>query len=936
MKSLLQSFLIFYLLILTDGINAQDTIFVQNEDLKSNDYTWTKDMIYVLDGIVNLESGGSLTIEPGTQIFATETADNRATSLVIEAGARLVASGTKEEPIVFTSNSLIDVPIQIQRGLWGGLEIYGLPGFDSGVLKYVQILHAGTPGNSTEASLLLNQVDSSTIIDFIEILASGSDGIKFYGGTANVNHASVTFVDDDHFEWDGGWSGFGLNWLAYPVSGTSQSNANLGSHAIEGKNSVGSEFYPKIYNASIIGGHCDISSVDEEHAAILFTKNSGGILANSVIVNLPSKAIEVENIVGNTDSFSRLNDGTLQLLNNIWYIGGSDDLLSTTSTGLIKGTEDDTLLFQHLRRTNLFAGPGIISNNIFNDCYDLDPRLKKSEEYTNFVKATYPNSKFFTDSTRLGIGAFSEDGLWVSHWSHSNSIINFGEDALKKFVYGDLEIRDGDTLTLSCREMMFFHDSVELHSNPTDCDPHGGGVTSLVRRGNARRRSTLRSQEEDFAWIEEWYLEDNFTFNCTPHDINFYIMVTDNEAPIIHPIPGTEGGIDVLLEDCDEAWLKNVTTDTIFEQYGYSVRYNFQAVDFSGNESSLEVILPFSDFFASLYVDLDGDGYGDEERGILWIAGDVDGFVSNGDDCNDADPLAFPGSTFYNSGSSVDVSCSGGPNYDLCSQSLDLQLSTNTSELFKTNVNLDGSSPSLDGPSYQCQFNRFYRDVWLKTYTTDIQTYQLRSSSLYGGLLLVEFYQGSCIDLEFLTCLELNAIDGQSFVNLPAKTEIFVRITSLSNYSYLSSNLSILAFDSEKLDQDNDGYSSLVDCNDQDSTIHPGAEEVFGNEIDENCDGVIDQVTSLSEVTSVGRFEVYPNPTRSTVNVSINLKRGSVLHLELHDILGNRIESIFSGHLPEGTHHLSVDGESLVPGAYLITLNTSEVRTTRRLLVLSN
>ena len=62
--------------------------------------TWTKNNVYKLSGQVYVMPGATLTIEPGTVIASIAGG-----SLAVTRDARIVADGTKDEPIIFTSEA---------------------------------------------------------------------------------------------------------------------------------------------------------------------------------------------------------------------------------------------------------------------------------------------------------------------------------------------------------------------------------------------------------------------------------------------------------------------------------------------------------------------------------------------------------------------------------------------------------------------------------------------------------------------------------------------------------------------------------------------------------------------------------------------------------------------------------------------------------------
>jgi len=119
-----------------DVVVGEDEVIVDG-NIKA-DETWTSDKTWVLAGRIAVEDGATLTIEPGTLIKGQAGTGPNATALLIAQGAKLMAEGTADAPIIFTSVADEITPEQIAtgdfkspnldlttNGYWGGLLVMG-------------------------------------------------------------------------------------------------------------------------------------------------------------------------------------------------------------------------------------------------------------------------------------------------------------------------------------------------------------------------------------------------------------------------------------------------------------------------------------------------------------------------------------------------------------------------------------------------------------------------------------------------------------------------------------------------------------------------------------------------------------------------------------------------------------------------------------------
>ena len=345
----------------TDTDTTGKIITITDDGSGTGTTTWTAENTYVLDGFVFVNSGQTLTIEPGTVVKGKAGEGANASALIVAQGGKIEAVGTADSPIIFTFESdPLDGTVPVStRGQWGGIivlgyatlnsspsttQIEGIPtnetrgiyggsndNDNSGTIKYISIRHGGTDigaGNEING-LTLGGVGSGTTIDYVEVIANKDDGIEFFGGTARVKHAVVAFCGDDSYDYDEGFRGFGQYWLTIQADDEGDRG---GEHDGGTSPEDGTPYAtPTIVNATYIG-----RGITAGKRALTFRDNAGGTYMNSIFFNW-GKGIDVENLDGGEDSYARFSAGDLKLEGNVfWEVGVSGS--SATGGDLFKIT----------------------------------------------------------------------------------------------------------------------------------------------------------------------------------------------------------------------------------------------------------------------------------------------------------------------------------------------------------------------------------------------------------------------------------------------------------------------------------------------------------------------------------------------------------------------------------------------------------------------
>lgn len=440
------------------GTGDQNFVFKGTRTLKKGTYH--------LKGWVYIADGATLTIEPGTIIKGDKKTQ---AALIVERGGKLIAQGTKEAPIVFTSG---EAKGQRKPGDWGGLilcgkapnnqdktkgmQIEGGPrsvhGGDnsadnSGVLSYVRVEFAGYPFQKDKEinGITFGSVGSGTQIDHLQVSYSNDDSYEWFGGTVNCKYLVAYKGWDDDFDTDNGFCGkvqYGLVVRDPRIADLSQSNGFESDNCGDGS-AVEPYTTATFSNITFVGpmGRDNFVNTNEYINGGSYNPNNGASLGkfqsamqirrssrlscfNSVAIGFPIGLI-IDGEKGNTVQSANENKLKLQ---NIWFAG-----MGVTGSDANKIYED--VLYDAVEKKVIDANKTSFSTSFF--LAQTGNAVKTTAELnfkdgrnigTNYMPnagspvltaASFADGLLSNGFDKVSyIGAFGTDDNWLDSWTN--------------------------------------------------------------------------------------------------------------------------------------------------------------------------------------------------------------------------------------------------------------------------------------------------------------------------------------------------------------------------------------------------------------------------------------------------------------------------------------------------------------------------------------
>jgi hypothetical protein len=389
--------------------------------------SWTNNFYYVLRGAVFVRDGATLNIQAGTRVIGESGSVG---TLIVLRGGRLNAIGTREAPIVFTS----DQPVGSRaRGDWGGIIINGRapvnieggegvgeadtgvyggdnPNDNSGSLRYVRVEFAGvefSPDNELNG-IAFQGVGRGGSYEFIQVHMNRDDGLEWFGGTADIKYAVVTNAADDSFDWTFGWSGR-AQFIALHQRGDDADNG-IEADNNEFANNLLPRSNPQIYNITMCGDP-DLNEGGEGPRAANLRRGTAFTIRNFLVTGFKGTGFQISD----ANTSAQVDNGTSQMGAGVaWNIvnpvtGASAPMHSSVTTYINSGRFPDV---------RLNVDPGLSTTQCANHA---NPNFQPSSAATiaggQMTPIQPPNDGFFEAVTFIGAVPPPPADNWMNGWT---------------------------------------------------------------------------------------------------------------------------------------------------------------------------------------------------------------------------------------------------------------------------------------------------------------------------------------------------------------------------------------------------------------------------------------------------------------------------------------------------------------------------------------
>lgn len=418
----------------------------------------------------------------------------------------------------------------------------------------------------------------------------------------------------------------------------------------------------------------------------------------------------------------------------------------------------------------------------------------------------------------------------------------------------------------------------------------------------------------DLSQYNQFSISGNECYNLNLAKIAFNHRVSSTGGTPVIYLRSSLDNYAANIDTIASAWNGNVMLDDTISlpvEFAnvHAVTFRFYVTSMATNTSTFRMdnVSLWGNSFSvapqTYYADVDQDGFGDLANDTL-VCTMPTGFVTNSQDCNDADAAINPNTVWY-------MDMDGDLLGDLMTTFTGC---TPPTGYVLTSGDCDDTNASVTTPT------TYYSDVDQDGFGDDATA--------------ADF----CVTPPSMVANGGDCNDNNNTI-YPGAQELCDGFDNNCN----GTNDEGLVFNTYYLDSDNDQYGAglglvscqaiplpgyvLVngDCDDANANIYPGATEILANDIDENCDGV-DGYLGLFDLTNV-QVGLVPNPSNGVFAVQFNSEVANAT-IQVTDMNGK----VLFQEVMNGTN-LEVSNLSLSTGAYLVHVTLENQKEILRLII---